>query len=405
MIPAVDDISTEALLLRKIGAFNQRIVSNVTALLKRDDLRKLRLAYEVIRARRNVDLGFNLFAIVTELYYRENFHSDVLRALLDPNSKHQDGSVFLDLFLAFLKRHGAKVSRCNYSNASVVREEGRVDILVRDESSKRAIIIENKINGAADMPRQLPRYVEYANNQGYEVDAIVYLRLNRLQHPDKTDWTVSERTEIEAKLLCLNAYDESGDDLFEGWLRPCQDAALDSEAAHIFKQYSQLIIKLGKNTMNKPIMDQFYQLMKEGDNYTSARSLMGMLDDLVLFRVEKIIDTFKSDLAPFTGIANYKDYDAYFTGCRWHKVHLGIDIGVDAEGYVFQFWDRDDREGKNGYARLMLKKMNSLSDYSDSGGQFEKRFTFPDQESNLIAHIKDFKVRLALTLAAEATES
>lgn len=350
-----------------------------------------------------MDLGFNIFALVSDLYYRENFHSDVLRAMLDPKSKHGDGDAFLRLFLQFLKRHGARIDVDEFRDTSVFREQGRIDILIKDEISKKAIVVENKMNGAGDMQRQLPRYVEYASDQGYTVDAIAYLRLGRRQHPDKSGWTPAERREIEAKLISLCAYDETDDDLLNGWLLPCERIAQDCDAQYIFRQYRQLITKLGKNTMNKPIMEQFYALMLEGDNYRSAMSVNGMLEDLILFRVEKIIDTFKSDLNPFDNVANWKDHNAYFTGCHWNGAHLGIDVGVEPDGYRFVFWDRDDDEGTKGRARSMLSLMNVLSEYKAEGGEFVKRFAFPSQEKELFDHIREFKARLAETLAAEAT--
>lgn len=399
MLEAPEDIRAGSILLQAVASFNQRIITGANTMLTRSDLRALGKKYEAARLKRDVDMSFNLFAIVSDLYYRENFHSDVLRAMLDPKSNHEDGPRFLRLFLDFLGRHGASIAPDDYHDTSVVREEGRIDILITDAVSKKAIVIENKINGAADMHRQLPRYVKFAKERGYAVDAIVYLRLDRKQHPDKTGWTAAERKEIEPKLLCLGAYDESNDDLLHGWLLPCEQTSDDTNARHIFKQYGELITKLGRKTMNKPIMQQFYALMKEGDNFSNAQSLRAMLDELVLFRVENIIDAFKADLAPFSSIANYKDCDAYFTGCHWEDAHLGIDVGVEHDVYNFQFWDRNDRAGKNGRARRALKEMGVLADYTVDGGQFGMRFRFPEQENAVFAHIKDFKAMLGRFLA------
>lgn len=392
-------IAAGSLLLRDIAAFNKRIVTATAEMLKRTDLRALGTRYQAAILNREVDLSFNLFAIVSDLYYRENFHSDVLRAMLDPKSRHRDGDRFLRLFLDFLTRHKAAVDPDHYQEASVVREEGRIDILITDAISKKAIVIENKINGAADMPKQLPRYVNFAKESGFEVDAIAYLRLDRRQHPDKKDWTAAERKEIDPKLLCLSAYDESDDDLLNGWLMPCENTAHDSNAKAIFKQYGELITKLGRKTMNKPIMRQFYALMREGDAFQNAQCLRAMLDELVLFRVENIIESFKADLAPFESVANWKDSDAYFTGCYWDGGHLGIDVIVEVEEYRFQFWDRDDDEGKNGRARRALKEMGILGDYTKDGGLFVKTFKFPNQEDALFGHIKKFKTMLGRFVA------
>ena len=146
--------------------------------------------------------------------------------------------------------------------------------------------------------------------------------------------------------------------------------------------------------MNKPIMEKFYKTIVEGENLKTAMSLRAMLDDLVLYRVEKIIDKFKSDLTPFRSIANYKDCDAYFTGLIWKNAHLGLDIGVEPESYSFQFWDRNDREGVKGQAKAILKTMGCLDDYTSKDGMLCKEFAFPSQEEDLIQHITAFKKKL-----------
>lgn len=67
---------------------------------------------------------------------------------------------------------------------------------------------------------------------------------------------------------------------------------------------------------------------------------------------------------------------------------------VEAERYIFRFWDRVDREGINGNARDALEKMGCLADYSLNGGGFTKTFEFPAQEKELFNHVRDFKQRL-----------
>ena len=39
--------------------------------------------------------SFNIFSIISDLYYRENFHSDLMRFLLDPKENHDCGMEFL----------------------------------------------------------------------------------------------------------------------------------------------------------------------------------------------------------------------------------------------------------------------------------------------------------------------
>ena len=109
------------------------------------------------RSLHSVHNRFNLFHVISNLYYRENFHSDIIAFILDPNANHGYKHLMLNSFIALLNRIGFNIDVANYYDAMVVREEARIDILIKSESNKRAIIIENKINNAGDMPRQLPR--------------------------------------------------------------------------------------------------------------------------------------------------------------------------------------------------------------------------------------------------------
>ena len=119
--------------------------------------------------------GFNLFTISSYNSYLENFHSDVIALLLSQKERHLQKEKFFKLFLSFLQeKYGATIDENNYQNYEVLREKGRIDIWIKDEISKKCIIIENKINDAVDMPNQIERYYDYASKRGYLVDSIVY---------------------------------------------------------------------------------------------------------------------------------------------------------------------------------------------------------------------------------------
>ena len=196
------------------------------------------------------------------------------------------------------------------------------------------------------------------------------------------------------------AYDEGTDDLLNGWVAKCEKVSANPDAKHILRQYGQLLKKLGGQAINKPIMKKFYELMLQDDNLQTALSLKSMLDELVLYRVEKIIDTFKSDLAPFERVANWHDDTAYFTNLIWKEAHFGIDVIVSPETSIFQFWDRDDAAGKKGFAKLMLRKMNCLGDYINHTEGFRKTFRFPADENALYDHIRSFKAKLTKAIAS-----
>jgi hypothetical protein len=391
-------------LLQRIALFNNNVIDAAGGFIGAPDVNALARRYEACMRGRHVDMGFNLFAIISDIYHRENLHSDMLKALIDPQGGHGEQEKFLALFLAFLVEQGARINPTNYRQARVIREENKIDLLIADSGSKSAVIVENKINDAGDMPRQIPRYLEYVRQLHYNCDAIVYLRLSGHSSPDTTGWTEQERKTVAALLTVICAYDETPNDLFTGWIQKCEQAARNPDAVHVLSHYGRLLKKLGANVMNKPVMEGFYQIIVEGDNLKTALSLKAMVDDLVRYRVERIIDHFKGDLAPFTKVANWHDDDAYFTGVFWEGAHLGIDVGVLEESYSFLFWDREDDIAKNGRAEAMLQKMNCLQDYQFSDGGFRKTFAFPADEKALYDHIRAFKKALATALATDQSK-
>src|SRR5574344_1626699 len=161
---------------------------------------------------------FNLFHVISDLYYRENFHSDMIAFFLDPNANHGYKHLMLYNFISVLNDIGYSIDKANYQDAVVIREEGRIDILIKSDSSKRAIIIENKINNAGDMPRQLPRYYDYII-VNYHIDAIVYLPLDRNKYPDTDSWTDVDKKHVFPILKIIPAYDNMHKiNIAESWL-------------------------------------------------------------------------------------------------------------------------------------------------------------------------------------------
>ena len=127
-------------LLDEVEMIRRNFLERTTSFLNSEEVSKLANEYSKNRANRDVDLGFNAFAIISDIYHRENLHSDVIKAFLDPKGKHGEGDRFLRAFLEYLSAIdtiGARITPENYSNARIEREEGRIDILIADETSKQ----------------------------------------------------------------------------------------------------------------------------------------------------------------------------------------------------------------------------------------------------------------------------
>ena len=343
---------------------------------------------------RKTELGFNLFSLISDTYKRENFHSDILSSLLNPQEKHNEKNRYLELFLKFLNNSERQIEISDFQNAVVQREKGKIDISICDKNSKKAIIIENKINGAIDTNRQIPRYYDYLEESGYSVIAVLYLTLSDIKDPDKSDWSDNDKNNLQDKIICRPAYLYSDDnDLYKGWILKCEKVTSNINALFVLRQYGELLEFLGGKQMNKPIMEKFYNNIIERDNFKTALSLIQMIDDLVEYRLENIFDKYYGkNIYPFDTIRkrNTKlEIDIYSVG----QCKFGIDIVAEIDKYKFQFWDKSNREKEIilSETKEFLEKIGLFDDfYPAENYYYERMFKFPEEEIILTNFIDQF---------------
>jgi len=387
------DVEHEINLLKHIREFNLSWITRCKLLTDNPKICDIAISYLNSLDKKNVDLGFNLFALISNTYYRENFHSDILNAFLQSGS-HGSGNSYLHLFIEYLNSLGARLKLSDYTDTVSLREKGKIDILIYDKISGKAIIIENKINNAPDMPRQIPRYVQYVKERNLTCDCIAYLSLNKDKLPSTLNWESSEIDFIKSKIVYSLAYNNSDKDLYNGWIAKAEKITNNIDAFLVLRQYGALIKKLGGNIMNKVIVEKFYQEMLNPESYKTALSVKSMLSDLILFRAEKINDFFKSNLQPFQSIIVWQSYvvalhEYFIDGHNW-----SVDIGVYEDEYRLEFWDRNGKDAQE--ATQLLQRMNVLDDsYYENNGRMKKRFKFPEQENEMLEYVVMFKNKLA----------
>lgn len=163
-------------------------LDNILKLLKSDALK------EYAEKRKEFDLDkkykFNIFETISDTYYKENFHTDILFSILDPNTpeigpirneeilKEFVETVANDKSFEFTIDGTVNVSKQVYN--FVNGKEGYIDLLITNDYNQ-AIIIENKINDAPDMEDQLARYMEHVDKEIFKNTPgemrVVYLTL------------------------------------------------------------------------------------------------------------------------------------------------------------------------------------------------------------------------------------
>lgn len=297
------------------------------------------------------DAGFNVFKIASDFYYRENFHSYIIKALLDPTEKHKQGNAYLNTFIDMLclctnvRLKNIVISRADFENSKVCREENRIDILILNEKSKKAIIIENKINNAKDMERQLPRYYEEVVKKGYSVEAIVYITLDKTKKPDQSNWKGQDDDNVNERLIIIPAYSrDKSINLFDNWITPSIMKSNDIDSAFLLRQYGNLLKNLNTTAMDNENLKEFYETLQKEKNLQTAISIRDMLNDLPKYLATRVEERFSSKCEPFTLVWITKDRNlTVFEGFKTDDLIKNEDIGFKInvrcaiDSYIVEF--------------------------------------------------------------------
>ncbi len=306
--------------------------------------------------------GFNIFQIISDKYHREDFHSDFLALLLNPKENHGCGKSFLNQFVSMVEKainvyHGNNSHFAHhYSESEVYREyptnDGRIDILILSPGNKRAIVVENKINGAPDMPKQLPRYFNYLSNKGFVIDAIVHLSLDGNKSLSREGWSKEDEECVNPVLVRISAYNHShAINLVDDFLKPSIPLADSIDVIASLRQYTQIIKILNQNNMDKSSMERFYQELQKENNLKIALSVRDMLNNFPMFFAQRIADKYNENrkCLPFPAvhaISSNGGY-AYFERYEIRGLRLNINVSGSLEGYWVRLECQETEEKKN----------------------------------------------------------
>lgn len=117
---------------------------------------------------------------------KEICHSRILAQFLDPKGKHGDGSIYLSRFLVVNGIQDFSYGTPGIADAIITTERSiasgrKIDIFIEwtePTGQKRAVIIENKLNGAIYQPNQLEDYRDAIEKEGYVDVKVIALHIN-----------------------------------------------------------------------------------------------------------------------------------------------------------------------------------------------------------------------------------
>jgi len=343
---------------------------------------------------------FNLFTLSSYNSYLENFHSDIISMLLDPEERHNHSSKFFSLFFEYLIAFGISIKMDDYALPEITREKGRIDIWIKDNTSKRSIIIENKINNAVDQDNQLQNYYDYATTHGFEVDAIIYLTLN-----DQKKAPLTNSNTIDEKVINISAFSNKHNDLCNGWLKRCYDISTDEDARSFIYQYLKVIKHLSQEGMDREIKNEFYRVVSTTQGFDKVKVISSLNQNLEKYRADLFFENIREKYFPFTKTHRYRPNHWLFENYYENGIKYKLDVYFHSDGSArIDFWipAEKDYEGPNVNIINKLRTLNLLHSFESGGfgGGMYRAFelkeynTIANLDNAILEFVKDFCIKL-----------
>lgn len=311
-----------------------------------------------------VKSSFNTFSVSSYNSHYENFHSDLIKAILNPFGSHGEGNKFLTEFIMFLNRcYGKKMNPSDYTNAVVEREQGRIDVAIINYKTSKAIIIENKINNAVDGDSQLLRYYNYCTQNSIIVEQIVYLSLDGFKIAPRFDPTNSF-------VINMAAFNNSDIDLANGWLKRCESTAKYNNSKSFVNEYYKLLQLLNGKAMENNAFEEFYKIVNEENGLNTIQLIIDLHNKITRFRIDKFVSKIGDDYKPFSHPYRYRAdsyhlYENFIDG----QSNFKYDVWFERDGTAnVVFWDTlKDNAGLIGraFVKEKLRSIGMLDEFED----------------------------------------
>ena len=241
---------------------------------------------------------FNIFEIMRAQHDEVTTHSAMLASLLNPNGSHGAGCAFLDLFMEHVVTPLVKGESSNGNSFSFdmansktkveyqigdktndFEEGGRIDILIENENSTKAIIIENKIY-AGDQKKQLYRYYKFAEKYGPGNYILLYLTLDGHEPSEESIKSDSKTLEKNKDFYCISYADD-----IAKWIGSCREkAAARPVVRETMTQYLDLILKLTNQNMENTTKEELVKYLAKRENYDAA------------FKIHEVYDAVRNEI-------------------------------------------------------------------------------------------------------------
>ncbi|WP_086482012.1 PD-(D/E)XK nuclease family protein [Oceanospirillum sanctuarii] len=245
---------------------------------------------------------YNLFKVLRSESDEVRLHSRFLCHLLDPNQNHGLGTKTLYLFLKTLN---IDLQESELTGAEVYPEYQNIDILIKTQTGK-AIIIENKIY-ALDQPKQLSRYYQIMEHEGFTDENMTILYLSLDGHEPSEDST----SEIPKDFLESDNYSCISYSVeIRCWIQSCiEKSATKPALRESLIQYLNLIEELTGMTESQQHIDELKSLLNQDNNIAEFQALQHAYTEcLVDYQLDiwkKILERIQSSHPDMSEKINY----------------------------------------------------------------------------------------------------
>ena len=371
-------VSEADLILNFVKTVSEQNIANVLSFLEKDcaayseDKRKIYRDHDIDNT-----LRFNIFESISGKWWYENFHSDILFTILNPDTREIGRPYFVEEFVKFL---GVDFN-CT-KGIEVTREEDRIDLLIKNDNHQ-AIIIENKINYAPDMKNQLVRYMKKIEEDGHEVTAVVYLTLMSDKKPPLNEYDeefkkyadmLQDKSKGILKEVCA-VHEDKKKGLAKGFLQTCLDRLNEEKpqdekakdacnlASVYIKQYKMLLEHLGgkayMKSADKKVIEEIYS---NKDKFDAANDFVELWNGrgTALYEVlkEKLKEAFPEK--DWTEGMLY-DYKVYYCPSKSIDDILVYYFGPREIGFAAKEGKKFSKERQNELEKIINKIRNKES--------------------------------------------
>ena len=139
----------------------------------------------------------------------ETAHSRILAKLLQYQAPCEKFEIFESLIRYIVKEKSGAFGNIHVKKPEISLETDNIDVCIRDDDAKYAIIVENKINNAPDQEKQLFRYIESTWAKGFNKEQIYIIYLPQTYDTKKPDdQTLGEYRKFFAERFAILSFKE-----------------------------------------------------------------------------------------------------------------------------------------------------------------------------------------------------